>query len=374
MGGVGPAIQQVGGALGQALQQRGEAKRFQEMFAPQQPQQAQDIGESEEFKTKFLDMIQGYQNETGTTLEPKELAFLWNSATNAAQSEAQQTAPGKYSMSQLAAISQKNPQLGALLQRDQLAREKMGFQEQRLAQAAELAREKMEFQEKQAERREKMDYLKLNEPEMIKAGDKLERLNEQKLELGRLNELFTTHADKMPSAFTAAMFNYKGEDFMSRLGRSMLSPEAQEALKILTGQIKGLNQTFRGRILEAEIKYYMRTWPELLNTPEGKMKIMRDIELMHEVQENVIEQTQKEIEDAGGKISYSEAHRRALRKTKPEFEEAKKLFIKPEEQAKALGPPPEGTVRMYIDSIGKMKNVPKDKVKEVEAAGGRVIR
>lgn len=362
-GGLGSGLQHFGSVLGKALQQRNENKRFESIFNPQ-PQQTHNVENDEKFRANFLEMVKNYENETGTPLDPPQIDFLWKNAVSSAQQPSQ--APGqprRYTQRQFAEIARTNPQLASMLQQGQIADEKM-----------DLAREKMDFQERLAERREKMDYLKLNEPEMIKAGDKLERLNEQKMELGRLNELFTTDADKMPSAFTAAMFNYKGEGFMSRLGRATLSPEAQEALKILTSQIKGLNQTFRGRILETEIKYYMRTWPELLNTPEGKMKIMRDIKLMHKVQETVLGQTQKEIGDAGGKISYSEAHRRALRKTTPELENIKKIFIKPEEQAKELSAPPQGMVNMYIPSLGTWKQIPKDKVSEVQAAGGKLIK
>lgn len=369
--GLGKGISSLGAAIGEGLKKRAERTQLEKILAPQEGQPPQDVSTDPAFQKSFLDKVMEDEKATGQKLTPDQLEMAWKSTVRDAQekqkAEVKPGAARRYTPQQIAAVTLKNPALGAMLQRQELAQQKMEQRER-------LATERIGFQEKKLSQQEKLAYLKMNEAEQVKSVEKIDRLQEQKMELGRLEELFTTHADKMPHAFTAAMFDYKGEGFMSRVGRARLSPEAQEALKILTGQIKGLNQTFRGRILEAEIKYYMRTWPELLNTREGKLKILRDIQLMHEVQENVITKTFKEIDAADGRITYSEAHRKALRKVQPEFNRIKKLFIKPEEQAKTLPAAPEGMVNMYIPSLGRWKQVPRDKIKEVQAAGGKLIK
>jgi len=314
------------------------------------------IKDDPELKQNFINEIKKIETETGKELTDNQRETLWQSYLDKNEAEQNMYDKGmdenvpQLTPEEYFELYKRNPDLAKFLQQQDMTQQR-----------AKLQKEKLDQQEKLA-------YLKLNEKQMVAATDQLERLQEQEMEMGRLEELFTTHANKMPSRFKDVFFNYKGEDGMSRLGRALLSDEAQEVLKILTSQIKGLNQTFRGRILEAEIKYYMRTWPELLNTERGRLMILNDITKMNKVKKLVLTKTMDIIENARGRITYSQAHRKALKETKPQVDEIKKMFVKPpelrEQNQFVLMKAPDGSIR----------EIPQDKVKEAQAAGGTIVK
>ena len=153
--GLGKGISSLGESVGKGLKERREKSLLQDILNPQQAQQAQqqptDFAEDEGFRDKFLGMVQDYENKTGEMLEPNQLDMAWNTSVQEAQKQQQQTqqkAGGtrRYSTAQLAEISRKNPQLGALLQREDIASRQM-------EQKREIAVEKIDLQRSKEEAR-----------------------------------------------------------------------------------------------------------------------------------------------------------------------------------------------------------------------------
>jgi len=157
--GLGEGISSLGASIGQALKERAENKRVQDILNPQEAQQSTpptDFAEDEGFRQKFLDMVQGYENETGNMMEPKELDLAWNSSVKNAQAEQQQQqqkqAGGKrqYSMAQLATIAKKNMPLAKMIQADQISTNQMD-------QTREIATEKLEAKSTMAKEKRAFD-------------------------------------------------------------------------------------------------------------------------------------------------------------------------------------------------------------------------
>jgi len=127
MGGLGRALEQVGGAFGQAMLQRGENQFYKNLFNPQSStqdlaSQRAKLAQDESFGDQFLSMLQDYENQSGNMLSPRDVDFLWDSALSSAMQNSQPQ--GEYSSAQLGAIARKNPQLAKLIQDQQIANQK----------------------------------------------------------------------------------------------------------------------------------------------------------------------------------------------------------------------------------------------------------
>jgi len=230
LGGLGQGIQQVGSALAQALSQRGENKRFQEIFNPQQ-QQTQNVGEDEAFRTKFMDMLQTYENESGELLEPNQVDFLWNNAVSAAQQPSQEPGqPRQYNQRQLAEIARTNPQLASMLQQGQLARDKM-------TQKEEMETSKRAFEE--------------NKPFVEQMNKIRDGLATKEINLFRINEALDSGNVKTWQNFMADYFD--NEFIRSVEGAELLSATKEEFLSDMQQMPPGtrLNQYLEKNMREA---------------------------------------------------------------------------------------------------------------------------
>ena len=198
---------------------------------------------------------------------------------------------------------------------------------------------KFEAGEQKLGQQKELQYIKMNEPKINELQEKVDALENTGTELSRLDDIFKS--GKLPSSFTAAMFDLEGESGLSDLGRSQLSEEAQEAVKIIASQIRGISKIFPGRILKTEIDNFMKTLPTLINTPKGKENILRSMRIFNEMatlQGNAI---LKEFEQSGGpgKILFSEAVSKAHGATKDRINQLREIYLNPDKTDFEFLPP-----------------------------------
>jgi hypothetical protein len=93
----------------------------------------------------------------------------------------------------------------------------------------------------------------------------------QKMELARLREL--NRAGKLPSGGKWALMKKVGLDIPA-----LLSADAQEFEKISTGFMKNMKDMFGARILQTEVDNFLKTIPSLMQTPEGRERVISNME------------------------------------------------------------------------------------------------
>lgn len=172
-------------------------------------------------------------------------------------------------------------------------------------------------------------FFKLNEPKLMEISDTLNKLEMEGMRYDRLNELFEDPT-KFPSSFTAALFSKDGQ--INDLVYSQLTPEAQESIKLIIDSTSNIKDTYGARVTNFDLQTYLKKLPSLLNSPEGKMRVLRDLKIMNQLNQMHAKGIQKIFEDAGGtdKIPYSTAEARYKKQFGQQEKELRDQFINPE--------------------------------------------
>lgn len=169
------------------------------------------------------------------------------------------------------------------------------------------------------------------EPKLLELEDKLNKYEQEGLRFDRLQQLFSPELEKkFPSSFTAALFTKNGE--LRPTATASLSPEAQEAVKLVADNLSGAKDTFGARVTNFDIQSYMKRLPTLLNSAEGRRRVLRDLSMMNELNQMHTEGVLGVIDRYGGpgKISVSKAERIFKKEFAPQMKKIKEEFVNPE--------------------------------------------
>lgn len=174
-------------------------------------------------------------------------------------------------------------------------------------------------------------FFDLNEPKLEELNKKLSSEQANDLRYERLNEIFTNELDQLPSALTSAFFDFDSESKLSKIGRSQLSGAAQEVIKLTVDMLSGAKDTYGARVTNFDAQQYLKKLPSLLNTPEGKKRVLRDLKILNKINSLEREGILEEFKKAGGTgaIPFSEAQRRGRKNKEKEIMELRKQFIRP---------------------------------------------
>jgi len=367
MGGLGAAIQQIGGALGQGLLKRGENQLMQSLLTPQSSQNSlAAISNDESFRNEFKSMINNFQQQSGKDLSAKDVNFLWNTAVQQKAQQMPSQGQSGYSQEQLSALALKQPQLASFLQQGQLAREKMAQKEQ-------LEGNKRAYEENKP-LVEDINKLRSN---ILNEEANLFRINEA-LDSGNIRNVQNFLADFFDSEYLRTA---EGSDLLSAVKEEFLSDMQQmpsgtrlnqfleknmrEALQTI-GKDEASNrkitayQQFKHEINKEKIKVFDEIRNRYLDKglePPRNLRSMVDERLKdftNQAQKKLTE-TFKEINE--GKVPSSASNRLELAKKRVEGRK-----------------PPQGTVWMFSPEKGQIYPIPKNKVKELQAVGGEVLQ
>ena len=181
-------------------------------------------------------------------------------------------------------------------------------------------------------RKESFTREQAGESKLEEIGDKLDSYEQSGLRFDRLNNLFSPALDeKFPPALLAGAFTKDGE--LRPTAQASLSPEAQEAVKLVTDEIRGAKDTFGARVTNFDASTYLKTLPGLLNTAEGRRKVLRDLRIMNKINQDQANGILDVVDRYGGpsKISISKAKQIYKKENIRNIEELRKAFKYPEE-------------------------------------------
>jgi hypothetical protein len=140
-------------------------------------------------------------------------------------------------------------------------------------------------------------YFKFNEPKLQELSDVQRKLEMEEMRYDRLGELFS-HDDKFPSTALVALFSKDGQ--INDLAYSQLPAEAQEAIKLIIDSTSNIKDTYGARVTNFDLQTYLKKLPSLLNSPEGKRRVLRDLKIINQLNQMHSKGIQEIFEQNGG--------------------------------------------------------------------------
>lgn len=172
------------------------------------------------------------------------------------------------------------------------------------------------------------------EPKLQEKEEKLRNLNLQGMRFDRLEQLFQPELEnKFPSSFKVGLLTKDGE--LRPAAAALLSPEAQESTKLIADELTGIKDSFGARVTNFDIQSYMKKLPTLLNSAEGRRRVLRDLKLMNQINRDEYEGVLGVIDRYGGpgNISISKAERIFKKEYAPKMKELREEFVNPDKKS-----------------------------------------
>lgn len=225
------------------------------------------------------------------------------------------------------------PEVGAVTQPEEDLETQAAFAGQPgkrgiLGTAAKMKKEKKEKQS-EANARKQGEYFKVNEPEIMKMANTSRNLQLEEARYDRLGQLFS-EPENFPSSFNAALFSKDGH--LNDIVYSQMTPEAQESVKLIIDSTSGIKDTYGSRVTNFDLQTYLKKLPSLLNSPEGKMRVLRDLQIMNKLNQMHANGIMEVFDEAGGtdKIPFSKAEKLYREKYGDQEKQLLKQFVNPE--------------------------------------------
>lgn len=179
-------------------------------------------------------------------------------------------------------------------------------------------------------RKENFSRESTSEPELIKLEDKLNNLELEDMRFSRMEELSSPeHEDKFPSSLLVGLFTKDGE--LNPVVSSQLSEDAQEFVKLVYDNLTGLKDSFGSRVTNLDVQSYLKKLPGLINTPEGRRRVLRDLRIVNQINSDETKGVLEMVDRYGGpgEISISKAKRMFNKEYEPKKKELAQEFINP---------------------------------------------
>lgn len=373
--GLGEGISSFGSSLGQALKERMETKRVQDILNPQatqKPPPQKDFANDEEFKQNFLDMIKGHENETGEMLQADQLDLAWNSSLKKAQAEEtqqqQKQAGGtpQYSMAQLATIAKKNPQLAKMLQDNQLA-------QQKITERRNLVQEEREYKANDQVQKEWRDEIKKN-VEPFSDTDKLQtnvKQMESAKKLIKDSKKLNLDDNWMRSA-TQAVLEDKGLNAVGNLAKTDDQRKLYSLMYdfIRSKELGGANPSTKEVMLSLQAK------PSQYSGKRGNLAMINMMlqKAERDLQKSKIINKQRE---KSGPIHPNRFNSNVSEELQPFMNNLEKKYGKEEKildaQIALKGMQPPKGYKFMVDPDVNVKNIPIKDIKRLQDAGGELL-
>jgi hypothetical protein len=163
----------------------------------------------------------------------------------------------------------------------------------------------------------------------------------------------------------------------------LASPESQRFVKTVNDFTVNAKDSFGARVSNFELERFMKRLPTLANSEEGRRQIIKQMQIINEINATRENELQKVIEEHGGirNIDYDRAETIAEKTSSPKIQSLKKEFKNIE---KSLDSQYEEKIndkkkklvtdgRVMIEKDGKHFSVPKNKLKKYLGEGYKTI-
>ena len=190
-------------------------------------------------------------------------------------------------------------------------------------------------EEGKQERKERFSRESSAEPKLQELEDKASSYEHEAIRFDRLNELFSPELEsQFPSSLNIGLFTDKEGNLSPKIS-GVLSPEAQEAVKLVADNLTGAKDTFGARVTNFDLQAYMKRLPTLLNSAEGRRRVLRDLRIMNTINKEHAEGVLNTVEKYGGpsQISLSKAERIFKKDYAPRMKELREEFVNPDKKS-----------------------------------------
>jgi hypothetical protein len=194
------------------------------------------------------------------------------------------------------------------------------------------------------------EYFKYNEPKLSEIATKQRTLQQDAARYDRMQELFQER-DKFPSPLLVGLFSKEGQ--LNDVAYSLLSPQAQEAVKLIIDSTSGIKDTYGARVTNFDLSTYLKKLPSLLNSAEGRDRVLRDLKIINDVNQAYNRGILDEFDEAGGsdQIPFSVAEKRFDKKHGKEINNFLKEYVNPTKKDFKDRPNPEQYLGKKIEDV-----------------------
>lgn len=392
--GIAEGIQTAGTALGSALQQalaqRSKQAQIQSILNPQGAQPQQNMSEDPAFRQSFLDKVVGHEKKTGQKLTDAQLDMAWNASVREGQTKAQPKAGQlpRYTPQQIAQISAINPQMGAFLQKEELARQDLEFKEKQLKSKEDIEERKLKFKKEEATGKRAFDSNK----------DFLADVHKKRIGMPKREATLMEMSRAIGKKDLRTIRNFAA-DYLGNKGYAaeyIRTAEANDLVATVKHEFIADTQSLPGgtRLNQYIMRLFMESLQGPLKTPENNLRITEMQRFLVDIDKERIRLTDRitgQYEKAGreppanlaGKIDkdlvpFTKQKLKQLNKTYRDIDTGKikassVLNMEIAKERVENKPPSEGHIWMMSPS-GDPKQVPVRDVAKWQRAGGKVIK
>lgn len=280
--------------------------------------------------------MMGYQLQEQLSQESAPVEDQWESPQDL---QAMNKGPlGGFSANDRAALSIVNPAAGRALQ----AEEKLRQQRARDLRHEEIEERKETKQFREDVNREYRGY------------------HELQARLNAMKEL-----NKKP---TAGPIKAKIAEYFDIPIAVLSNPNSELFEKFSNDLSRGVSEAYRGRILQSEFKTFMATLPTLMNSKEGRDKIIDTLQLIYEPRKLRYDAYRDIVKETGGKIPW-DIEERVTDRIAPEMERVSKRLNDIISKTPSKGVKKSTKTIEMIGPEGEIYDIPADRANEAMKKG-----
>lgn len=182
----------------------------------------------------------------------------------------------------------------------------IGLKKQSMEQQKQQFMNKQELEQQKRQDRKQMHWDKETAPAYKEIEDLAKAASDSDIRLGRMEEL-NEGGGLNSTAFETVLRGLEGIlPFGMKLDLTALrSADSQEFNKLSTDFLKDAKKFFGSRVTDSEIKLFLKTVPQLSNSPEGRSRVIQNLRLFNEAAKVRATIADNIVEENGGDRPYN---------------------------------------------------------------------